>query len=446
MAVFSFMNFIGQGLATFVSILLLLYTRDTALTRQTTFALLVYMAVIDMCWSWSVPLALSLTTNVSTSVKRIQAFLEIDEQSVLASEAFIETPLCNQSESSDCSGAVDDVASDFETTPLIKPSGNQSSSYDQPTDNLCLVSLYDVTCKLPTYHHGNGQSNSLISFVTLNIKERGLMVVIGPVGSGKSSLLSCILGNELHVSSGTVKHSGKLAYVSETPWVFPGTIRENILFGLAYNERLYSKTVDVCELRADFKMLTAGDMSLIGEHGSTVSGGQRTRIALARAVYSQADIYLLDDPLSALDANVANNIFRKCLRGLLANRIIILTTHHFRYLDETDWIVRLEHGVVMAQGDYTTMRNEVHGLKYAEENAEASSTEGSKSKFINFVEKTGEDEPLGEALREEKEDRETGSVQFKVYWEYLKHGLPGAVLLSIAVVFCLGQGGDMMSF
>ena len=95
MAVFSFINFIGQGLATFVSILLLLYTRDTALTRQTTFALLVYMAVIDMCWSWSVLLALSLTTGVRTSVKRIQAFLVIDEQSVLASEAFIETPLCN---------------------------------------------------------------------------------------------------------------------------------------------------------------------------------------------------------------------------------------------------------------------------------------------------------------------------------------------------------------
>ncbi|CAB3987603.1 multidrug resistance-associated 4-like, partial [Paramuricea clavata] len=134
--------------------------------------------------------------------------------------------------------------------------------------------------------------------------------ICGPVGSGKSSLLSTVLGGELLVTNGFVKYSGTLAYVSDTPWVFSGTIRENILFGLPYNEKLYAEVITACQLEKDFKTFPQNDLALIGEHGATVSGGQRTRIALARATYSQADIYLLDDPLSSLDVNVAENVFR----------------------------------------------------------------------------------------------------------------------------------------
>ena len=136
------------------------------------------------------------------------------------------------------------------------------------------------------------------------------------------------------------------------PWLFPGTIRENILFGLPYNEDKYLKTVKACELEMDLKVFPDGDMSRVGEHGATVSGGQRTRISLARAVYSQADVYLLDDPLSSLDAKVAENIFKNCLQGLLANRIILLTTPTARFLQEADYVVKLQRGSNCGSGKF----------------------------------------------------------------------------------------------
>ena len=175
------------------------------------------------------------------------------------------------------------------------------------------LNLHEVTCKLPSpvkRQSSENNSTEILDDVTFNVTTPGLVLVCGPVGSGKSSLLATILGGELIVTNGSVKYSGTLAYVSDIPWVFPGTIRENILFGLPYNEKLYAEIIRACQLERDFKKFPQMDLALIGEHGATLSGGQRTRIALARAVYSQADIYLLDDPLSSLDAQVAENVFR----------------------------------------------------------------------------------------------------------------------------------------
>ena len=150
----------------------------------------------------------------------------------------------------------------------------------------------------------------MLTGITIQRDTPGLVLICGPVGSGKSSLLATILGGELMITNGSVKYRGTLAYVSDTPWVFPGTIRENIMFYLPYNEKLYKEVIRVCELEKDFKSFTKKDLTRIGHHSATLSGGQRTRIALARAAYSQADIYLLDDPLNSLDANVAENVFR----------------------------------------------------------------------------------------------------------------------------------------
>ena len=439
MAIFGFMNFFGQGLATFLSILLLLYTKDTELTSQSIFSLMVYMAVIDMCWSWSVPLALSLTAHVTNSLYRIQAFLEISECSAAANDAISETPPSDQTRSkAEITGENSE-----ETIPLVNSTGNASFD-DQSGDSLnCFVSLHEVTCKPPLADmEENDQSNSLLSSITLSAADlKGLVVVVGGVGSGKSSLLSCILGGELCVSAGAVARSGKFAYVAQTPWVFPGTVRENIVFGSAYNEFWYAKTVEVCQLAADFMMFPEGDLSLIGEHGSTVSGGQRTRIALARAVYSQADIYLLDDPFSALDARVADSIFNECLRGLLAGRIVFLATHNLRFLSEADYVVRLHLGTVVAKGDYLAVKEKFTQIRVEDENEDTTKDpKALKTKRDEISGKMDQSESLGQELRQDEEDRETGNVKLKVYWEYFKHGLPGLVFIAIAVVFCIGQG------
>lgn len=150
--------------------------------------------------------------------------------------------------------------------------------------------------------------NPTLEGIELNVK-RGMKVAIcGTVGSGKSSLLSCVLG-EIEKLSGTVKISGTKAYVPQSPWILTGNVRENILFGNPYDSSKYDRTVKACALEKDFELFSCGDLTEIGERGINMSGGQKQRIQIARAVYQDADIYLLDDPFSAVDAHTGTQIF-----------------------------------------------------------------------------------------------------------------------------------------
>ncbi|XP_018534344.1 ATP-binding cassette sub-family C member 4 isoform X1 [Lates calcarifer] len=165
--------------------------------------------------------------------------------------------------------------------------------------------------------------------VSVTVKSQQLLTVIGPVGAGKSSLLSAILG-ELPCDTGTMKVKGQLTYASQQPWVFPGTIRSNILFGRELNLQRYERVIRACALKKDLELLPYGDLTLIGDRGATLSGGQKARLNLARAVYQEADIYLLDDPLSAVDAEVGKHLFEQCICGLLRNKCRILVTHQLQ--------------------------------------------------------------------------------------------------------------------
>jgi ATP-binding cassette subfamily C (CFTR/MRP) protein 4 len=147
--------------------------------------------------------------------------------------------------------------------------------------------------------------------ITFELKQNELLGVVGPVGSGKSSLLMALLGEIPNIKDGAIDMNGSVFYVSQEPWVFSATIKENILFGKEYNKAKFDKIVDVCSLIEDLKILPAGHDTFIGEKGANLSGGQRARISLARALYSDADIYLLDDPLSAVDANVARHLYNE---------------------------------------------------------------------------------------------------------------------------------------
>jgi len=137
------------------------------------------------------------------------------------------------------------------------------------------------------------------------------VAICGTVGSGKSSLLSSIIG-EIQKLSGTMKISGSKAYVPQSPWILTGNIRENILFGNPYDAAKYDRTVGACALWKDFELFPHGDLTEIGERGINMSGGQKQRIQIARAVYQDADIYLLDDPFSAVDAHTGTQLFKVC--------------------------------------------------------------------------------------------------------------------------------------
>uniref|UniRef100_A0AAQ5XD39 ATP-binding cassette, sub-family C (CFTR/MRP), member 12 n=1 Tax=Amphiprion ocellaris TaxID=80972 RepID=A0AAQ5XD39_AMPOC len=157
---------------------------------------------------------------------------------------------------------------------------------------------------------------------------------------------------QIHLLQGSVVADGTFAYVSQQAWIFHGTVQENILMGKPLDQAKYDRVVDVCSLRADLKILPYGDQTEIGERGLNLSGGQKQRISLARAVYSDKDIFLLDDPLSAVDAHVGKHIFEECIKKELQGKSIILVTHQLQYLEFCDDILVLEDGEILEAGNH----------------------------------------------------------------------------------------------
>ncbi|XP_062618111.1 multidrug resistance-associated protein 1-like isoform X3 [Saccostrea cucullata] len=189
--------------------------------------------------------------------------------------------------------------------------------------------------------------------ININIPERALVAVVGPVGSGKSSILSAILG-DIEKIQGTVTVKGSIAYVAQQAWIQNATLRDNVLFGRNKIEPFYSEVLDNCELNADLEILPARDMTEIGEKGINLSGGQKQRVSLARAVYQNNEIYLLDDPLSAVDAHVGMHIFENVIgpNSCLKNKTRILVTHGLGFLPYADLIVTVNEGEVSEVGTF----------------------------------------------------------------------------------------------
>ncbi|KAF6731478.1 Canalicular multispecific organic anion transporter 1 [Oryzias melastigma] len=197
----------------------------------------------------------------------------------------------------------------------------------------------------------------LLKDVSLEIKPGRLVAVVGAVGSGKSSLLSALLG-EMHCTKGFINIKGSLAFVPQQAWIQNATVRDNILFGSSHEEKRFQEVIQACALGPDLKLLAAGELTEIGEKGINVSGGQKQRVSLARAAYSQADIYLLDDPLSAVDARVGKHLFDKVIgpNGLLKNKTRILVTHGVSFLPYVDEVVVLVDGKISEIGSYSSLR------------------------------------------------------------------------------------------
>uniref|UniRef100_A0A8C0F3Q0 Canalicular multispecific organic anion transporter 1 n=1 Tax=Bubo bubo TaxID=30461 RepID=A0A8C0F3Q0_BUBBB len=197
---------------------------------------------------------------------------------------------------------------------------------------------------------------SCLCSVTLDIAPGSLVAVVGAVGSGKSSLVSAMLG-EMENIKGHINIQGSLAYVPQQAWIQNATLKDNILFGSELDEARYQQVIKACALLPDLELLPAGDQTEIGEKGINLSGGQKQRVSLARAVYSNADIYVLDDPLSAVDAHVGKYLFKHVLgpKGLLQKKTRILVTHSISFLPQVDNIVVLVAGAVSEHGSYSTL-------------------------------------------------------------------------------------------
>lgn len=254
------------------------------------------------------------------------------------------------------------VASDLlkNTADLIEEK-KRLSTYN---DNSCAIKMINVTAKWEAR-----QSQNILEDLNLEMKKGKLYAVIGMVGSGKSSLLSAILG-EITLTGGQIRVNGSISYAGQEAWVFGATVRQNILFGQPYERHRYQKVIKACALLRDFKQFPQGDQTMVGERGSSLSGGQKARINLARALYRQSDIYLLDDPLSAVDAHVSKHLFHECIQRYLADKTRILATHQLQYIKGVDAIILLEQGRIKYFSHYQDLlayRPE-YGVLLADEN------------------------------------------------------------------------------
>ena len=190
---------------------------------------------------------------------------------------------------------------------------------------------------------------------SLAIKRGHLVAVVGAVGSGKSTLLNSLLGN-VRMIKGSAAVAGSTAYAAQSPWVINKTLRENVTLATEYDETRFRRVVEQCAMAPDIALLPGGDMTEIGEKGINLSGGQKARLALARAVYQNYDVYLLDDPLAAVDVHVGRHLFQHVMLGLRdAGKTVILVTHQLQYLNQCDSVVVMQEGQVLAQGAFDNL-------------------------------------------------------------------------------------------
>uniref|UniRef100_A0A2C9GW86 Uncharacterized protein n=1 Tax=Anopheles farauti TaxID=69004 RepID=A0A2C9GW86_9DIPT len=296
-----------------------------SITADIVFPMAQFFNILQLTAAIFYPLAVSLGAEALVSIDRIQEFLALQEHDATPPSA---------------TGGLQRNVNDLH---LMEENGKPA------------IELQNVTASWEE------TVEKTLKDISVKIEPGKLLAVIGPVGAGKSSLLQMLLG-ELPIQNGTATINGDVSYGSQEPWLFTGTVRNNILFGLPYDRHRYQAVVRHCALATDFRQLPDGDKTVVGERGTSLSGGQRARVSLARAVYNNASIYLLDDPLSAVDAHVGKHLFDEVIgpRGYLAQKqraTRVLVTHQVHFLKEADWIVIIEGGKIVTQGTYTELAN-----------------------------------------------------------------------------------------
>ncbi|KAB1997811.1 hypothetical protein ES319_D12G048800v1 [Gossypium barbadense] len=191
-----------------------------------------------------------------------------------------------------------------------------------------------------------------LSNINIDVPVGSLFAIVGGTGEGKTSLISAILGELPPDANSSVVIRGTVAYVPQVSWIFNATVRDNILFGSSFQLERYWKTIDVTALQQDLDILPDHDLTEIGERGVNISGGQKQRVSMARAVYSNSDVYIFDDPLSALDAHVAEQVFNRCIKEELQGKTRILVTNQLHFLPHVDYILLISNGVIKEEGTF----------------------------------------------------------------------------------------------
>ncbi|CAD8103784.1 unnamed protein product [Paramecium sonneborni] len=280
------------------------------------------------------------------------------------------------------------------------------------------------------------ESESILKNINLRIEKGQFVAIVGDVGSGKSSLIQAIMGEMIYKENKPrIEINGSIAYVSQKTWIQNATVKDNILFGLPFDQIKYDEAIKFSCLNEDIKILVKGDQTMIGEKGVNLSGGQKARVSLARAIYSNCDIYLLDDPISAVDVHVGKFIINECLNGYLKQKTRILVTHALNYCLYTDYIYFINNGIIVEQGTFNKIKQNEHfnmvyqkfykdGKKEEEqqEQKQVVVQEVKLEKKQQFEEETVKQSQIKDQVDELMllEDRNSGSISLDIILTYIK--------------------------
>ncbi|XP_015779867.1 PREDICTED: multidrug resistance-associated protein 4-like [Acropora digitifera] len=401
------------------------------------FMLLSLMKQMKVYGSLYLGRGLPLLSEATVSFNRIEEFLILDELPVVSSDGFNVSDSLLEGKTTLSRNEQHSAASPPKRKDLLQSSiyrndnRKLTNSLAEGREQMISRKTNDSldVCNATFKVNKEGEKDILFD-VCFETPRNSLTVVCGRVGSGKSTLLSAIAG-EVNLTKGTVHYPGTLAYVTQVPWLFSGTIKENILFNEPYDPKWYSTVVEACALKKDIELFPSKHDTLVGQRGIVLSGGQKARVSLARAVYSCADVYLLDDPLSAVDQKVGDEIFRKCICGLLGDKIRVLVCHHRRYLQAADEIVIMDNGQVVEKSKPQKCEDD-----FGESIVLNTSSGGYLPELQPQTEKSS-DKAMGLDIPDE--DRAVGGVSFRLYWNYFTSGIHPILFVSLIALFLLTQ-------
>ncbi|CAF1332047.1 unnamed protein product [Didymodactylos carnosus] len=366
--------------------------------------------------------------------------------------------LADESERDDRIRSPSNLESDLSSVELLP---NVSSSSYLSTNRIDKNhSPSSLSCHLKIAQWKQDSSFALKNIV-FDAHPGDLVCVIGPVGSGKSSLLQTLSG-EVAYFEGKIRLHRTFCYVPQESWIFSSSLKQNILFGKKYDSKLFQKVVHASALEEDFLQLQHGEHTIIGDQGVMLSGGQKARVNLARALYRDADIYFLDDPLSAVDVKVSNHLFEKCIKTYLKNKICILVTHQVQFIKDATKVIVLKNGEAVQQGIYQELLQ--HSTSFAKlledihqhEQDTASITSNEEKKHVS-VGKNDNDEMIEisehtlqtqlSSLQEDEpspptptdfqqgETKAIGNVKFRDYLDYFRAG--AGLLMAFILIFVI---------
>lgn len=388
------------------------------------------------------PLVIGQVTDAWTALNRIQEFLLAEER-----KEDVEWDRSMKS-----AIEVDHASFTWERVPTDKEADNAEGKYKDPPSHVVPPPQTNTD---DTSSSTTAVEPFKLTDLTFQVGRNELLAVIGTVGCGKSSLLAALAG-DMRLTDGSIKMGATRAFCPQYAWIQNATVRNNILFGKDYDEAWYNQVVDACALRPDMEMFPNGDQTEIGERGITVSGGQKQRLNIARAIYFNAELILMDDPLSAVDAHVGRHIMDKAICGILKDRCRILATHQLHVLNRCDRIIVMDEGRIIAVDTFDNLMRDNEVFKRLmsttsqqektddQEETEDDDEDEEDKKAAAVVSKKFKPRKAGPALMQQ-EERATSSVGWSVWKAYISATGSFFSLFAFLISLALVNGANIMT-